>query len=99
MQAMAGKEPLRGALRCDMTFIMPRPKYHFNKKGLKPNAEYFHSKKPDKLKLARSTQDALTGIVWEDDSQDAIGEVKKIYGTPTGCKITITEIKERSDEK
>lgn len=82
-----------GALRVRFDFIIPRPKSHFNSKGdLKPSAPFYHTTKPDALKLARSTEDALTGIVWADDAQTAMLEVSKRYaskGEPCGCQITI----------
>lgn len=69
-----GDGPLTGALRVSFTFYMPRPKNHYRggdlDKGLKPNSiEIQHTKKPDALKLARSTEDALTGVAWIDDCQ------------------------------
>ena len=85
-----------GALRVRFDFIMPRPKSHFNSKGdLKPSAPFYHTTKPDALKLARSTEDALTGIVWADDAQTAMLEVSKRYaskGEPCGCQITIQSL-------
>ena len=84
------------ALRVRFDFIMPRPKAHFNSKGdLKPSAPLYHTTKPDALKLARSTEDALTGIVWADDAQTAMLEVSKRYaskGEPCGCQITIQSL-------
>lgn len=95
---VAGEIPLwfDGALRVRFDFIMPRPKSHFNNKGdLKPSAPFYHTTKPDALKLARSTEDALTGIVWADDAQTAMLEVSKRYaskGEPCGCQITIQSL-------
>ena len=84
------------ALRVRFDFIMPRPKSHFNSKGdLKPSATFYHTIKPDALKLARSTEDALTGIVWADDAQTAMLEVSKCYagkGEPCGCQVTIQSL-------
>ena len=84
------------ALRVRFDFIMPRPKSHFNSKGdLKPSAPFYHTVKPDALKLARSTEDALTGIVWADDAQTAMLEVSKCYagkGEPCGCQVTIQSL-------
>ena len=65
--------PLGGALYVLMCFFMPRPKSHFgtgkNAQKLRRGAPVYHTKRPDVLKLARAVEDALTGIVWADDSQ------------------------------
>jgi len=54
-------------------FYLPRAKAHYgtgrNAGTLKPSAPRQHKIKPDVLKLTRSTEDALTGIVWADDAQ------------------------------
>ena len=85
-----------GPLRVRFDFVMSRPKVHFNSKGdLKPSAPFYHTTKPDALKLARSTEDALTGIVWADDAQTAMLEVSKCYagkGEPCGCQVTIQSL-------
>ncbi len=85
-----------GPLRVRFDFIMPRRKGDFNSKGdVKLSAPFYHTTKPDVLKLARSTEDALTGIVWNDDAQTAILEVSKRYadkGEPCGCQITIQNL-------
>lgn len=53
-------------------FRFPRPANHFgtgkNKSKLKSYAPGGHISKPDLTKIIRSTEDALTGIVWRDDS-------------------------------
>jgi crossover junction endodeoxyribonuclease RusA len=85
-----------GPLRVRFDFIMPRRKSDLNSKGeVKASAPFYHTTKPDALKLARSTEDALTGIAWNDDAQTAILEISKRYtdlGEPSGCQITIQNI-------
>jgi len=84
---------LEGPLRVEMRFVMPRVQAHFRSNGeLKPVAPRFHTKKPDALKLGRSTEDALTGIVWRDDSQIACEYLEKTYGDKTGAFIRITKL-------
>ena len=82
-----------GPLRVKFDFVMPRRKGDFSSKGdIKPSAPFYHTTKPDALKLARRTEDALTGIVWNDDAQTAMLELSKRYadkGEPCGCQITI----------
>ena len=54
--------PLDGPLVADLVFTMP--------KGTSlPKWRDWHDKVPDLSKLARSTEDALTGVVWADDAR------------------------------
>lgn len=58
-----------------LTFYMPRPKSHFNAKGvLKPSAPWRHVSKPDLDNLVKAALDAITasGQVWNDDAQVCI---------------------------
>jgi len=89
MEAMNFREPLRGGLWVSYTFVMPRPKYHYGKKGLKPDAPHAHTHTPDRGKLLRSTEDAMKGIVFADDSQVWAGPLEKVYGERPGCHIEI----------
>ena len=52
-------------------FVMPRPKRIPKRLPTPP-----HTSKPDTDKLARGVLDALTGVVWRDDSQ-----VVDLHGT------------------
>ena len=81
-------QPLDGPLKVTMIFTMPRPKYHFGKHGRKANAPIYHTVKPDSTKLLRSTEDALTGILWRDDSQ-VMPAVTKVYGDLPGVQISV----------
>ena len=86
-----------GALMACFEFTMPRPKYHFRttkKDGtrLREDAPTYHIVAPDTTKLVRSTEDALKGIVWTDDSIIAIQTASKTYGEKPGCLITITAL-------
>lgn len=88
------------AIACRMTFYMPRPKGHYRAGSradeLKPAAPVFPVTKPDALKLARSTEDALTGVAWEDDCQVVGGPCPlKLYAGKerwTGAVIEIERV-------
>lgn len=56
--------PLDIALGLQVEFVLPRPKGLPKRKPTPP-----HTKKPDTDKLARAVMDALSGVVWRDDSQ------------------------------
>jgi Holliday junction resolvase RusA-like endonuclease len=86
-------QPLASPLRICATFFMPRPKGHYGAKGLKASAPRHHTKKPDATKLLRSTEDALTGILWADDAQIAVQIVEKRYADgPCGVSLSVFEI-------
>lgn len=85
-----------GALFLTVEFVMPRPKSHFRKDGtIKPGMPTFHTIKPDATKLIRSLEDALTGILWNDDSQIAKQLVSKVYadaGQKCGAEVTLRDL-------
>jgi Holliday junction resolvase RusA-like endonuclease len=73
---------LDSALRLSVTFYMPRPKWHWGKHSLSPRAPAYPTVKPDRTKMLRSTEDALTGILWTDDTLVCAGEIGKRYAEP-----------------
>lgn len=93
-EAMNGRMMLEGALSLCVVFLLPRPKGHFGKRGLRASAPSYPVTKPDATKLLRSTEDALTGIVWRDDAQIIHQIVRKEYAGPgqtIGAIITVSE--------
>lgn len=87
---------LQQACWIEYVFCFDRPQSHFgsgkNSQILKSSAPKFHTKKPDLTKLIRSTEDALTGIIWKDDAQVCEGKKEKRYCHPgefEGVVITI----------
>lgn len=70
---------LDAPLEVTFTFYVARPKFHFNKRGLKDNAPRFPDRKPDLLKLARAVEDAMTGVIYADDSQIVTELLKKRF--------------------
>lgn len=100
--AMAGRPPLRGPLKLEITFTLPRPKGHYgtgrNAGRVKATAPRWHTTKPDALKLRRPVEDALTGVCWVDDNQIAVGSEVKVYGERAGAEVRITELVEGGGE-
>lgn len=78
-----------------IVFRLPRPAGHHNPKtgALKPKAPARPSVKPDVDKLARATLDALTGIVFDDDSRIVELALHKTYAAPgdEGARIVVKE--------
>ena len=90
-----GKFILEKAIKLSIQFIFLRPKRHLKKNGeLTKSARPYHTTRPDLCKLTRAVEDALTGLIWRDDSQIITHCTSKAYGSPQGCYIKIEEIKE-----
>jgi Holliday junction resolvase RusA-like endonuclease len=88
---------LQGPLSVRFEFVFVRPAAHYGKRRgveyLKPSAPPYPAKRPDASKLTRSTEDALTGILWRDDSQIVTQFATKRYGPQAGALITVVEEK------
>jgi Holliday junction resolvase RusA-like endonuclease len=92
MEVFQMGEPFNCPLEVEFRFYMPRPKGHFGKKGLRPAARFkFPAVKPDVTKLIRSTEDALKGIAWLDDSLIINQWGRKFYSGRPGALITIRQ--------
>ena len=85
-------EPLAGPLRCDMTFVLPRPKALTKKRGDNPRA--WAPKKPDVDNLFKSVADALNGQLWADDSQIVSASIRKVFAAADEQPQTIVEVVE-----
>lgn len=74
-------------------FYFPRPKGHRKPCGqLRENAPSAKTTKPDLTKIIRAVEDALTGIIWRDDSQVVEIVARKKYtddGERNGARISI----------
>lgn len=84
---------LQSAVRLTVRFIRVRPK---GQKGtgrnagvVKASAPAWPITKPDCLKLTRGVEDALTGIIWQDDAQVVEHVLSKAWGEPARCEVTI----------
>lgn len=85
-----------GPVFLELAFRFARPKGHFNAKGqLKPTAPNHVITKPDIDKIQRSTLDALTGVLFKDDSQVCRVIAIKSYcmeGELEGCEIIVQNV-------
>lgn len=71
-------------------FYVARTKGHYGTKGnLLPSAPRWPAKRPDALKLARAVEDALTGVVYRDDSLIVRELLEKEWGEQERVEITI----------
>lgn len=76
-------------------FQIQRPKGHFgtgaNAHSVRATAPPFPTTKPDLLKLARGVEDAMTGIIYRDDSQIVTEHLEKRFHDAPGVWIEIRE--------
>jgi crossover junction endodeoxyribonuclease RusA len=85
-------------LAVGIQFRLARPKGHYlpansrrDRPFLRDNAPKHPAGKPDLDKLIRAVLDALTGLVWRDDSQVVHVEAWKLYHPHEGADITVSE--------
>ena len=66
-------ELLTGPIELTCAFYFARPTSHYgtgrNSGKLKPSAPIDHTQKPDLSKITRAVEDAMTKVIWRDDSQ------------------------------
>lgn len=92
--AMMNFQIIEGPVTLSVEFYMPRPKSHYNKKGIKDLAPVWHSNKPDLDNMLKAVKDAITstGRIWKDDSQVCSEHANKMYAEMPGIVITIQEL-------
>lgn len=82
-----------GPVGLDVTFYLPRPQKFCTKKYA--SVDVPHVTKPDTDKLVRACKDALTRVVWHDDSQVTDVVARKRYvaaGELPRADITVTAL-------
>jgi crossover junction endodeoxyribonuclease RusA len=86
-QTVAAAGVFVGPVVLTVTFRLPRPQSL-------PKRQLHHVKKPDVDKLVRATNDALTGVLYVDDSQVVDLHARKTYvaiGATPSAHITVEE--------
>lgn len=85
--------PTSEACAVEFVFTRRRPKGHYgsgrNAGVLKGSAPRHPTTRPDVLKVARAVEDALTGIVWHDDSVIVDEHLRKVWGASEGVTVTV----------
>ncbi len=93
---------LIGAVQLRLDFTFPRPKSHYRTGRyagqLRATAPDCMTTKPDSLKLGRAIEDALTGVVWRDDSQIVRHVINKGYGERAEVAVVIFPLDDRVEE-
>lgn len=75
-KVFADRSPILGPIAIEVLFVMPRPKNQFWKS--KPMPRSLHTKKPDVDNIFKAVSDALTGLLWLDDSQICDCKLRKM---------------------
>ena len=93
MVAMAGRAPVDDPLSVLFTLHMPIPSSMSQKKQAELVGKP-HSKKPDASNIVKAVEDALNGIVWNDDSQISLLTANKVYSTDPRVEVMVSPIVE-----
>lgn len=83
---------LDGPIRLELSFKRPRPKGHYGRHGVRLSAPAYPTTRPDTVKLTRAVEDALTGVLWRDDSQVVEHLLFKAWGEFYGVYVTVEEL-------
>ncbi len=88
LKAQSVKPPAlwRGPVRLALVFWLPMPR------TIPAERKGWPTTRPDLDKLTRSVKDALTGIIWRDDSQVCVSEQQKRYSATPGVGVTLEEL-------
>jgi crossover junction endodeoxyribonuclease RusA len=90
-QEMRGGALITGPVCVIIRFDRPRPMGHFGKNGLNASGRRsaYPATRPDLGKLARAIEDALTGIVYRDDSQIVEEHLEKRWGPVAQTTVAV----------
>ena len=102
--AMAGAGLWTGPIVLECEFVFQRPPSHLRKDGgLRSGKPLEHTYKPDLSKLVRAVEDALTRVIYHDDSQITdYGATRKRWarpGVPVGVTITVSQLGAETDSQ
>lgn len=75
-----------GPVSLQVTFHLPRPKRLMRRKD--PDGPVPHTSKPDTDNLVKAVKDALTGVLWRDDSLIWDESIRKVYHAKDGRPST-----------
>lgn len=98
LEARAGRPLLEGALEVEVTFVMPRPRGHFDRYGRVRTGKLtaFPIVRPDVDKLSRALLDACSkSILWRDDAQVVTKIARKRYengALEVGARVVVRQV-------
>ncbi|HBP1604430.1 RusA family crossover junction endodeoxyribonuclease [Pseudomonas aeruginosa] len=94
-QAMAGREPIVGAVLVELFITVSIPASWSKRKRAQALAgQIYPTKKPDKDNVIKAIYDGCNGIVWVDDVQAVDGYQRKRYGETPGVRVKVVPLLE-----
>lgn len=84
----AGATPGTAPVQLVIDLVFARPKSHFRKAGLRPDAPVLP--RADCSNVLKGIEDSLNGIAWVDDSQVSRIVIEKSYGETGRTTVRIT---------
>jgi Holliday junction resolvase RusA-like endonuclease len=98
-----GEALIDGPVLAEYIFLFRRPRNHYVSNNpdndYKKTAPIWVAKTPDCDKLQRSTNDALTGIIWVDDSQVVATLSQKRFQVVNDCEGAFIRIRSLRDHR
>lgn len=92
-QAMAGREPIAGAVLVELQITVSIPASWSKRKRAQALAgQLYPTKKPDKDNVIKAIYDGCNGIVWVDDVQAVDGYQRKRYGETPGVRVKVVPL-------
>lgn len=92
--------PLDEPINVEFRFAIERPAFHFGKRGLLASAPVDVDVTPDVTKLVRSTEDALSGILWANDKFIIRQVSEKVYVNDVrNAMVTVTVTRRRAQQQ
>jgi Holliday junction resolvase RusA-like endonuclease len=92
-EAMQGSSPIAGAVSVELTLCVPIPaSFSKKKRAAALNDEIFPTTKPDCSNVQKGVEDAMNGIVYNDDKQIVRVLVKKFYAETPCTFITVENL-------
>lgn len=89
---LLGGRLIEGPCRLFVTIFRPRP-------ASAKRSVHFPATKPDTVKLVRAIEDALTGVLYVDDSRIVDHVLRKRFGVPARVEIEVVELLEQAPPK
>lgn len=89
-RVMGGRSLLEGPLSVHAKFIYQWPK-SWSEKRRRAYGSQFKLSRPDASNLLKLAEDALNGVVWQDDAQVVVATIEKSYGQTPASVITIEQ--------
>ena len=94
-QAMAGREPIAGAVLVELHITVSIPASWSKRKRAQALAgQIYPTKNPDKDNFIKAIYDGCNGIVWVDDVQAVDGYQRKRYGETPGVRVKVVPLLE-----